>query len=162
MNILVVAHCFPMPDRQTGAHRFWQILSALTDRHQLVFCAVAVDYQERVYGKIEVERYRRNLRNIGIETCGRGELRGLFRNKKFGVVFFEHYRTLDPEYVKLDDLRFWQPRARVIVDTVDVEFQRLLSRAEITHKTEDREEALKSKGRRNVGVWRRRFGSHDL
>ena len=159
MNILVVAHCFPMPDRQTGMLRFWQILKILAKRHRLVFCALNLDYQTNTYGSAEVERYRDNLAGIGIVAHGGlpGEFRSLVRVGKFDVVFFEEHNTVRSESVDLSDLRFWQPRAHVIVDTVDVEFQRLMSHAEVSGKSEDRAEALE---KRTVEL--RTYGNADL
>jgi O-antigen biosynthesis protein len=147
MNILVVAHSVPMPDRQTGMLRFSHILKILLKQgHHILFYAAEIDVYRLAYGDDEIERYRDDLISLGIEVKSAAEAENsILRRWTFDVVLFEHYDMVRKGYVDLSDIRFWQPRARILVDTVDVEFQRLESKAAITGSSEDAKKAKESK-----------------
>jgi len=146
-NILVVANGFPTFDRQTGALRFYQILKILARRHRIYFYAAEIEDQRNAYGSDEVDRYKKALVDLGIEVNvgAPGEGARLLRTQSFDAVFFEYYSTLLFRYIDIDEIRFFQPGAIVMVDTVDVEYHRLLTRAKLTKNPADFEFALSRK-----------------
>ena len=104
--------------------------------HDLVFCARDVDYQVERYGERDVGRYRDKVERLGIAVAPeRGwQIRGLLRRVAYDVIFFEHYLLAD---TYLDEARARQPQARIVVDTVDVAYKRLLSKAVSTGRRAD-------------------------
>src|SRR6266849_5528878 len=70
------------------------------------------------------------------------ELTRLLHRHKFDIVFFEYYEFAIPY---LDDIRYVQPQARTVIDTIDISFQRMESKARISGKTKDFEKARKEK-----------------
>ena len=139
LTILVVATFIPMPDRQTGMLRFFRLLSILAKKYQVVFYVTEIVDQKTNYGIEAVEKYHQSLSALGIEVRGDvpGESTALIRNRKFDVILFEHYLSFHSGYFALRDIRFWQPKAVVMVDTIDVEFQRVYSRALVTQEQAD-------------------------
>ena len=137
-----------MPDRQTGMLRFFQILKILATRYEISFCATNSDYQRAVYGASAVDSYKEALIGLGVEVSAENQdqFRTVLKTQQFEVLFFEHFDMLlahvDPSYFRL-----WQSRARIIVDTVDVEFSRLESRAMVTRRREDYESSQQRKAK---------------
>lgn len=143
-KILVVAEFIPMPDRQAGMLRFFHILRILAVRHRILFCACKATYQAEHYGEGEVALYRENLARLGIEVARgtEGEVNTILRDQKFDVILFEHYLWATGY---IDEARIEQRGARIVIDTVDVAFQRLLSKARSSQRKEDFLDAQKTK-----------------
>jgi len=57
-------------------------------------------------------------------------------------VLFEHYRFAEPY---LDEVRLSQAQARTVIDTIDLNFERLLSKARATGKRSDLKGARREK-----------------
>lgn len=140
MKILAIAAYTPMPDRSTGDLRFFEMLKALTREHTVMFCAYdTIDW----VGETELNAYLLALTNVGVKVCGKNPI-AAFRAERFDVVLFEFYHSAK-SYV--DEARFWQPSARVLVDSVDVHFNRLAARAHLTRTTKDYSKARELKTR---------------
>ncbi|NWG74291.1 MAG: glycosyltransferase [Rubrivivax sp.] len=137
MRIVVVASSFPRPDTASGDLRFATLLSLMAARHQVVFCAV----DARGNAKAPDDAAARLVAQ-GIELC-RGSLADLFARFDADVVWFEFYYQARPDYLRV--LRHHCLRARVIVDSVDVHYNRLLARAAVSGLPEDMALAMSTK-----------------
>src|SRR5207249_5391973 len=85
-----------------------------------------------------------SLRALGIDVHY-GEwnvLNKLLHLHEFDIIFFEYYQFAIPY---LDEIRYLQPRARLVIDTIDISYERLLSKARISGKPEDFNRARKEK-----------------
>jgi glycosyltransferase involved in cell wall biosynthesis len=141
MRLLVVANVIPMPDQSAGWFRFFRMLRVLAEGNQVCFHPIDLRWQIKNFGEAAVSRYRASISDLGIQVTGGkwGELSSLLRSVRFEIAFFEHYATALPEII--EEFRYFQPRGRVIVDTVDVAFRRLATKALVTGMEEDRRRA---------------------
>lgn len=134
-NILVIAYAMPEPDKASGDLRLFTILEMLcaVSRVSLVLRDISAwrsatrDYQ----------RYERMLTDAGVEIMVAGVHAALVA-RRYQMVFFEFYHPA-AEFGKL--VRYLQPDARQIIDSVDVHFNRLESKARLTGNTNDLAEA---------------------
>lgn len=131
MKILAVSYDVPHPDQSSGELRFYTLLSLLARNHEVSF------YSNDQPSTPERDTASVNLRKLGICAEG-GAFEHLLRRTRFDVVFFEFYFVAE---ALLDLVRAWQPSARIIVDSVDVHFHRLRSKARLTGLPEDHDNA---------------------
>lgn len=131
MKILAVAHDLPRPDESSGELRFFTLLSLLAESHEVTLHATGQP-RDGLDGKA-MARLASNGVRIDQEPLDQ-----LLRRSAFEIVFFEFYFVAANRVRKV---RTWQPDARVVVDTVDVHFHRLRSRARLTGSEADRLEA---------------------
>jgi len=141
VNILIVASYYPMPDRASGDLRFSQLLRILAARHSVSFCSVGQKWQVEHVGASEAQRYRDGLEAIGVQVIDGGVARAL-KMQRFDAVLFEFYYVAQRF---IDDVRVYQPNVRVIVDSVDVTYHRLFSKAKVTQSRNDLDRAKKVK-----------------
>lgn len=136
MKIIVVALYVPMPDRASVYLRFHHFLKALSTRHTVLFYSCCYGEQVSQYGEAAVHAYEKNMLQLGIQLLHREstDLLPLFQKQDFDVVLFEHYH---PAMWFMDDVRFRQPHAHIVVDTIDVNFNRLMSKAKMTQSATD-------------------------
>lgn len=128
MKILAVSYDVPRPDQSSGELRFHTLLSLLARRYEVYF------YWKDRHPAPEREAAVESLRQLGIRVEG-GTFEHLLRRTSFDVVLFEFYSVAEG---LLDITRAWQPSARIIVDSVDVHFHRLRSKARLTGSSKDR------------------------
>lgn len=128
MKILAVAHDVPHPDQSSGELRFFTLLELLAAEHDVSLLAVKRSTAET--GDTAVARLERS----GL-TIAHGPLERLLRTVGFDLVLFEFYFAAAG---RIGTVRTWCPHARVVVDTVDVHFHRLRSRARLTGTESDR------------------------
>lgn len=136
MRILAIANVVPLRDRSAGWFRFYHMLRILAREHEVHFHPSEFEWQRRYYGEEDTKRYTRELESTGVRVTT-GEWRDLcrfIRSQSLDIVFFEHYASVRGI---IDQIRFWQPHARVIVDTIDVAYHRLSSKAKLTRSEED-------------------------
>ena len=130
MNILAIAAHFPMPDRAAGDLRFFEILSGLAERHNVRFCAYKTPDSLQA---VDTTAYRIALERRGITVLERNPIASL-RSGLLDLILFEfHFAARS----YLDAARFWQPAARVLVDSVDIHFARFFAKARITGAEKD-------------------------
>ncbi len=136
MNILVISFHIPMHDRSGGGKRFHSILGILASEYSVYLHAFDLDGQVELYSQATVDDYRRQLHVLGVNcTSGkRPNLITMLRDMRFDVVLFEHFASA---LSLLESVRLWQPNAVAIVDSVDVVFQRLFSKARLTQSPDD-------------------------
>jgi glycosyltransferase involved in cell wall biosynthesis len=140
-RILVVASEYPAPDRASGDVRFFSLLKMLSEAYEISFCAIAQSGQVERLGASDAHRYESDLKKLGVKVLHPGVARAL-RGGSFDAVLFEfHYVARN----FIEDVRILQPEARIIVDSVDVAYHRLLSKAKVTGSKVDYDNALRVK-----------------
>ncbi len=144
MRILAIANVVPLHDRSAGWFRFYHILRILAREHDVHFHPSEFEWQRRYYGEEDTKRYTRELESTGVRvTTGEwGDLCRFIRSQHVDIAFFEHYTSVKGI---IDQIRFWQPNARVIVDTIDVAYHRFSSKAKLTKDQKDMRLAQKVK-----------------
>ena len=131
MKILAVSYDIPRPDQSSGELRFFTLLSLLARTHETVF--YSQDQTSTPQQNIAAQAL--NHLDVRIEN---GTFEHLLRRESFDIVFFEFYFVAED---LLELVRAWQPQARIVVDSVDVHFHRLRSKAHLTGLLSDREHA---------------------
>lgn len=140
MHILVISTHIPMPDRTSGDLRFFSILKILSKTHSITFAVTAPDYQRQRIGEAAYQDYKNRLQDLSIAI--HSKCVETIRTAKFEVIWFEYYFNTD---WLIDIVRFYQPHAYVIVDSVDVHFKRFEAKARLTGLKADFEQAAKVK-----------------
>jgi len=140
-RILVVAANLPTPDRASGDLRLSLLLKALTDRFDVHYCAYGAEGQRLRLGLEAFDRYAKDLQamNVVVHLLDPVEV---VQSLTFDVIVYE-FHSAAKQY--MNELRFRQPQARTVVDTVDIHFNRLASRARVTGLAADRREAKAEK-----------------
>jgi glycosyltransferase involved in cell wall biosynthesis len=141
MNILTVADAFPMPDRNSADFRFSKLLGMIAERHQAYFVALGEKRQIDAIGAAPVSRYRKLLEANGVAVVDGGFGRAL-DSRPYAAVLFEWHFPAGP---LIDEVRVRRPQARVVVDSVDVVFNRLEAKARVTQAPEDLAKAVATK-----------------
>jgi glycosyltransferase involved in cell wall biosynthesis len=132
-KILVIADTYPEPDKASGDLRFFTLLTLLSREHQVLFCAQNND------GAVpQRNEARARLVRPGI-TLGELGLPHVLRHFKPDIVWFEFHDQARQDYLGL--LQRYCPRARIVVDSVDVHFNRFAAKARLTGKAEDEAKA---------------------
>ena len=131
MKILAISYDIPRPDQSSGELRFFTLLSLLARTHETAF------YSNDQSSTPEQDVAAKALSGLDIRIEN-GTFEHLLRRESFDIVFFEFYFVAEG---LLDIVRAWQPRACIVVDSVDVHFHRLRSKAHLTGSHLDREHA---------------------
>lgn len=97
--------------------------------------------QAEVIGAEAVNRYRQELASLGVQLCAGGATAALQARDYAAVLFEWHF----PAKALVGQVRLLQPRARLVVDSVDVVFHRLEAKARVTGRAEDAEKAARTK-----------------
>lgn len=149
MKILVISWTIPRPDRYSGDLRFFSLLRSLCSAHDVHLCARALYNQLEKIGEAELLRYRGMLEVEGVVDASPNPV-PVLESGRFDCILFEFYHSA---LGLLKEVRFRQPAARVLVDSVDVHFHRLTSRARLSGSNEDRVEAQRVR-REELAVYR--------
>lgn len=134
-KFLAIAFTPPMPDLYSGDLRFFSILSLLCKFGQVTL--VIRDLSAWRLKVPEHQRYEAMYVKAGIRLYD-GNVFSAINSDKFDLVFFEFYYTTKEFF---DLARRLQPQALLVVDTVDVHFNRLQAKAALTGDLDDLEEA---------------------
>lgn len=137
MKILIISSYIPMPDRASGELRFYTLLKLIAELHQVTLCPFNLEGQNKEMGEAAIKNYIEKLENINI-CLGSTDVLTTLRNEQFDLVIFEFYHTVC-RYI--DFVRFHQPQARVLIDSVDIHYNRFSSKAILTGKPSDFEYA---------------------
>jgi glycosyltransferase involved in cell wall biosynthesis len=141
VNVLILADAFPTPDRNSADFRLTRLMAAIAADHDVYFVAVSENAQVDALGSQDVARYRNGLESLGVKIVDGGAMEAL-RTRTYAAVVFEWFfvaRHL------IEDVRALQPDARVIVDSVDVVFNRLEAKARVTKLEGDAAKASETK-----------------
>jgi glycosyltransferase involved in cell wall biosynthesis len=128
-----------MPDRSAGDLRFFEMLRGLAGEHSVSLCVY--DTIDWLNGP-ERSGYSSIAEEIGLNVAETPIL--AMKGPPFDVVLFEFHSAAEPF---IDDARLLQPTARVIIDTVDLAFNRLLGKAQLTGRPMDRLAAMRVRRR---------------
>lgn len=133
MRILVVSYDIPKSDQSSGELRFYLILKMLATTHDIEF--FSLDYSKELFNPDRnIDNYKKQLEEIPVCIRYEQNIYKILRHNIYDVVFFEHYFTAEKF---IDSVRVWQPNAAIVVDSVDVHFNRHLSKALLTKDQQD-------------------------
>lgn len=128
-DCLVIADSFLQPDKASGDLRFYTLLTLLAREHRTVFCALNSN------GTVQPpDDAAKRLQAAGLEL-GNGTLLDTLKHFRPDIVWFEFHHQARQDYLGL--LQRHCPDARILIDSVDVHFNRLEARARATGNPED-------------------------
>lgn len=133
MKILALADIYPMLDRNGAELRFFSILKALSVRNAAYFCALQLKRKENEIGKEVADKYRRLLVEVGVRVLDESVISAL-KSGSYDAIYFPYFSTASHW---INEVRFYQPGARLIVDNGDIHFRRMRSKAALTGNPED-------------------------
>src|SRR5947199_354237 len=134
-RILVIDHQLPMPDRDSGSLRMFQILTILPHLgHRVSFIPDNL---------ANIPPYGDDLRKRGIEVILRPHIKDVTdyiesHGRKYDVIILSRCGTAKKHIAAV---RLHAPQSHVIFDTVDLHFLRAAREAELTQKVESRTQA---------------------
>ena len=134
-NILVIDHHLPMPDRDSGSLRMFQILKLLHELgHRVIFIPDNL---------ANIRPYTGELQKRGIEVVYHPYIKKvrdylISHGSDFDVVVLSR---CDFARKHITDVRLFAPQSRIIFDTVDLHFLREESEARLTRDHEVRRKA---------------------
>ena len=133
MKFLFISARLPMPDRASGDLRFFTLLQQFSVFSEVTLCATSLEKQRNEIGDIEYNRYIQLLKAENIRL-GHSNILDSLRSYPFDFIIFEFYH-----FVKryIDYIRYYQPKARIIVDSVDIHYKRELAKADLTKVSQD-------------------------
>lgn len=137
MRLLIVSANVPTPDQASGDLRFFSLLRVLAGQHEVKFCAYGAAGQERRLGADIYRKYVKAMEEVGVELVLSDPIAAA-QAADYQVVLFEFYFSAE-HY--LGKLRQRLPKARMVIDTVDVHFNRLESKARLTGNSQDQRNA---------------------
>jgi glycosyltransferase involved in cell wall biosynthesis len=126
------------------------MLSLMAERYDVVHCETKSGLLASNYGATQAARYRELLEADGVEVFD-GKPEAALRSKRFGIVLFEYYHVARS---LLRTARMLQPRAKMVVDSVDAQFRRFFAEARLKRSPRRLWRAIK--------VWRRELRVYRL
>jgi len=130
-----------MPDKTSGDLRFFTILRILAEAVRLVFVATNPKHYELEIGRPALTSCRDALTGLGIHVY-EGAIISALKANRYDIVLFEfHYVA----FAFQDLCRRYQPVAKMIIDSVDVHFNRLEAKAKLTGDASDIQIATRTK-----------------
>ena len=138
-NILVIDHHLPMPDRDSGSLRMFQILKLLHELgHRVTFIPDNL---------ADIPPYTADLQKRGIKVVRHPYVKKvrdylIAHGSEFDVVVLSRCQFARKH---IADVRLYAPQSRIIFDTVDLHFLREESEARITGDPETRRKAQETK-----------------
>jgi len=130
-----------MEDRGSEELRFMEMLRILVAKHDVTLYAWSEWGQE--VSEDERHRYRATIEDLGVEIRI-GFIRQVLKERPYDAILIEWFHTMD---LIGADIRTWQPRAKIIVDAVDVEYRRLGIKSEVSGDPADIAKAADTKRR---------------
>jgi GT2 family glycosyltransferase len=138
-NILVIDHHLPMPDRDSGSLRMFQILKLLHELgHHVTFLPDNL---------ADIPPYTAGLQKRGIKVLHHPYVKKIreyliAHGSEFDVVVLSRCQFARKH---IADVRLYAPQSRIIFDTVDLHFLREESEARLTGDPETRRKAEETK-----------------
>lgn len=126
-----------MPDRASGELRLYTLLKLMAEKHQVTLCPFKLERQNKEMGVVTTKSYIEQLKAINVHL-GATDVLTTLGNEQFDLVIFEFYH-----YVRryINFVRFHHPQALVLIDSVDIHYNRFFSKAILTGKLSDFEYA---------------------
>lgn len=132
MRILTISPSLPIPDQASGDLRLFTLLALMAKSHSVSLCVLYADDQIEEMGTQSYSAYVNAIQSKGVRVST--DLAPLLRSETWDVVLFEFY---EPAIKLIDEVRFRQPCARVVIDSVDVHFRRHAAKATISGSEAD-------------------------
>ncbi len=138
-NILIIDHHVPMPDRDSGSLRMFQILKLLHELgHRVTFIPDNL---------ADIPPYAAALQKRGIKVVRHPYVKKvrdylIAHGSEFDVVVLSRCQFARKH---IADVRLYAPQSRIIFDTVDLHFLREESEARLTSDPETRRKAQETK-----------------
>ena len=138
-NILIIDHHLPMPDRDSGSLRMFQILKLLHELgHRVTFIPDNL---------ADIPPYTAALQKRGIKVVRHPYVKKvrdylIAHGSEFDVVVLSRCQFARKH---IADVRLYAPQSRIIFDTVDLHFLREESEARLTSDPETRRKAQETK-----------------
>jgi GT2 family glycosyltransferase/glycosyltransferase involved in cell wall biosynthesis len=138
-NILVIDHHLPMPDRDSGSLRMFQILNLLRELgHRVTFLPDNL---------ADIAPYTADLKKRGIKVIHHPHVKKvrdylIMHGSEFDVVLLSRCQFARKHIV---DVHLYAPHSRIIFDTVDLHFLREESEARLTGDPETQQKARETK-----------------
>ena len=140
-RLLTVSDAYPAPDRNSADFRLAKLLNAMGDTANVSFLALDEFRPMRTTGRDDARNLASALEQAGIQIV-RHPLRSALRETQYDAVLFEWHFTARN---LVEEVRLLQPRAPIIVDSVDVVYNRLEAKARVTTKAQDFAKAHETK-----------------
>ena len=138
-NILVIDHHLPMPDRDSGSLRMFQILKLLHKLgHRVTFVPDNLADNPPYAGELQ----KRGIQVIHYPHIKKVRDYLIAHGSEFDVVVLSRYQFARKHVA---DVRSYVPQSRIIFDTVDLHFLREESEARLTGDPETRRKAQATK-----------------
>jgi glycosyltransferase involved in cell wall biosynthesis len=137
MKILIISSYIPMPDHTSGDLRFYTLLKLIAELHQVSLYPCHLQGQTKEIGEASTQYYIKKIEDINISLVSKNALTTL-KNEQFNLVIFEFYYCVR-SYI--DFVRLYQPQAKILIDSVDIHYNRFASKAALTGKISDFEYA---------------------
>lgn len=150
MKLLIVSDSYPAFDRSSYELRFSRLVQILAESHQVCLCPLDVPYMVNELGEASVTLYRERLLSQGVLICNNGLIPAL-QADSYDAVVFVLYVLATTKNIRA--VRYWAPTTKLIIDSVDVQFGRYMSRARLTNQQSDIEFANKVK-REEIATYR--------
>lgn len=134
-KILVISQNALMPDQASGDLRLFSILELLGEFGKVILAIN--DFNTWRNSPSYAERYQAMYEKAGI-TLFEDTIYSALNSDEFDLIIFEFYHSA---YEFIEKARYFQPRAMLVIDSVDVHFNRLLAKAALTGNTDDKKQA---------------------
>jgi glycosyltransferase involved in cell wall biosynthesis len=133
-KILFISEKVPLPDHASGDLRFYSLMRILADFHEVHLTILGWPAQKVRLGEKKFDHYQSLLSKNGIHIH-MGHLRSLLHLGDWEIIMFEFYHTASPKWII--ESKYYNPRAKIVIDSVDVHFKRLYEKAKITGDPRD-------------------------
>ena len=148
MRLLIIAPYLPMADRGSEELRFSAMLGILAPSHDVTLYVWSRWGQE--VSPADQKRYESAVTELGIKLRV-GFLNRVLKETAYDVVMVEWFHNME---IVWKSVRAWQPQARIVVDTVELEYRQLTYKAAVSESPADRGKAAETK-RRELAAYRR-------
>ena len=144
MNILFIDTGLPMPDRASADLRMSTIIELLIKQGlQCHYFIINYALWSHKTTPTDLIRYRKLLEELGVYIHTENMDRLLLRYH-FDVIYFKYFYQAEK---RITSIRLLQPNARIVIDSVDIVYARLLTQAKLENNTDYYAEAEHTKKR---------------
>ncbi len=136
-----------MPDRASADLRMFTIVELLAQQgHKCYYNVINYPSWSKQISETDLIRYQTSLENLGTSVCKQNIDIALL-NRNYDSIYFKYFY---PAENIIDHIRLLQPRARIIIDSVDIVYARLFAKAKLENTTNYYLDAEKIKKRELV------------
>ncbi len=133
MNILFIDTGLPMPDRASADLRMFTIVKLLVGQgHQCHYFVINFALWSIKASPADLIRYRNLIEELGIQIHTEN-LDRILLSYDFNVIYFKYFY---PAEKTIHSIRMLQPNARMVIDSVDIIYARLFTKAKLENNTD--------------------------